>query len=256
MCSASPREPSSNRPLADTNRNNESVTPNPRSPLDDYTLHIIHLETGKLCDRVHFKHDKIFLSHNQGLSLFKSTLAILSVQHQTLHMFHISDAGKFISVQEIGRTCYVDDDVFLRSCIVHDCPQSENDVSIETDTSSTTRRNAAAARGSSIPSSSSGPLDSSTSSLFPGRQAIAHSQPVEESGVLRSAEFRPTRVFDSNPIFHAAAPLRPAERSNLLVFPRLPRLPPRHEHIEGSKIIYSLKQKLVFELTLNFYVNI
>lgn len=46
--------------------NNEALTPNPRSPLEDYSLHLVDLRSGKLCDTRHFKVDKIYLSHNQG----------------------------------------------------------------------------------------------------------------------------------------------------------------------------------------------
>lgn len=71
-------------------RNNESVTPNPRSPLEDYSLHIIDLHTGRLCDTRSFKCDKIILSHNQGLYLYRNILAVLSVQQQTIHVFQVS----------------------------------------------------------------------------------------------------------------------------------------------------------------------
>lgn len=69
-----------------------------------------------------FTHDKIFLSHNQGLSLYGSTLVVLSVQHQTLHVYHVDD-GRFLPIQTIGRMCYVDDEVYLSSCVYHDCPK-------------------------------------------------------------------------------------------------------------------------------------
>ena len=70
-------------------RNNESVTPNPRSPLEDYSLHVIDLHTGRLCDTRSFKCDKIILSHNQGLYLYRNILAVLSVQQQTIHVFQV-----------------------------------------------------------------------------------------------------------------------------------------------------------------------
>lgn len=60
--------------------------------------------------------DKIFLSHNQGLYLYKDTLAVLSVQHQTIHVFHIID-GMFVDIRKIGRFCF-EDDSFLLSSIV------------------------------------------------------------------------------------------------------------------------------------------
>jgi de-etiolated-1 len=88
--------------------NNESVTPNPRSPLENYTLHLVDLHLGKLCDTRQFKVDKIFLSHNQGLYLYKDILAVLSVQHQVIHIYQILD-GMFVNVRTIGRFCFEDD---------------------------------------------------------------------------------------------------------------------------------------------------
>lgn len=88
--------------------NNESVTPNLQSPLEDYTLHLVDLHLGKLCDARKFKVDKIFLSHNQGLYLYKDTLAVLSVQHQVIHIFQLLD-GMFVDIKKIGRFCYEDD---------------------------------------------------------------------------------------------------------------------------------------------------
>eukprot|EP00064_Thunnus_orientalis_P007300 superscaffoldBa00000800_g7320 len=90
-------------------RNNESVTPNPRSPLEDYSLHIIDLHTGRLCDTRSFKCDKIILSHNQGLYLYRNILAVLSVQQQTIHVFQVTPEGTFLDVRTIGRFCYEDD---------------------------------------------------------------------------------------------------------------------------------------------------
>ncbi|KAK3859733.1 hypothetical protein Pcinc_034172 [Petrolisthes cinctipes] len=99
----------------DMYRNNESVTPNPRSPLEDYTLHVVDMEMGRLCDSRTFRHDKIYLSHNQGLYLYRHTLAVLSVQHQTIYIFQITGEGYLLEVRTIGRVCYEDDDYFLAS---------------------------------------------------------------------------------------------------------------------------------------------
>lgn len=82
--------PENHHPLAnEMYRNNESVS-SFRVHLENYSLHIIELATGRLCDRRRFRSDKIFLSHNQGLYLYKSTLAVLSVQQQTIHIFQVS----------------------------------------------------------------------------------------------------------------------------------------------------------------------
>ena len=85
-------------------RNNESVAPNPRNPLEDYTIHCVDIEVGVHCDSLKFKNDKIFLSHNQGIYLHKDVLAILSVQHQTIHVYQLdTDLGGFCPIVSIGK---------------------------------------------------------------------------------------------------------------------------------------------------------
>lgn len=61
-----------------------------------------------MTDSKAFKCDKINLSHNQGLSLCNSRLAVLSIQQQTIHLFEIEN-GAFVPLQAIGRFCYPDD---------------------------------------------------------------------------------------------------------------------------------------------------
>ncbi len=94
----------------DTYRNNESVDPNERYPLEDYSIHLVDIQHGVLSDTKTFKTDKIFLSHNQGMYLYNNKLAILSIQHQTIHIFHVED-GHFWEVQTIGRFCHEDDEL-------------------------------------------------------------------------------------------------------------------------------------------------
>ena len=96
----------------DIYRNNESVAPNQRTALEDYTIHVVDLYSRKLKDSRQFKCDKIFLSHNQGIYLFKDLLAVLSVQHQSIHIFQVTPEGYFVDVRVIGRFCYDDDDYF------------------------------------------------------------------------------------------------------------------------------------------------
>lgn len=103
-----PEEPQPN--FFEIFRNNESVSPHPRSPLEDCSLHIVDIVNGKLCDTRTLKTDKIFLSHNQGLYLYEDTLAVLSVQHQTIHIFRITIEGYFADVKTIGRFCFDDDE--------------------------------------------------------------------------------------------------------------------------------------------------
>lgn len=89
-------------------RNNEAVT-GFRNHVETYTLCIVELDTGHVTDRWEFQNDKIFLSHNQGLYLYKRTLAVLGVQQQTIHIFQITDEGTFVEVRSVGRFCHEDD---------------------------------------------------------------------------------------------------------------------------------------------------
>lgn len=102
----------------DMHRNNESVSPSPRSPLEDYSLHLVDMVTGTLKDKRTFKTDKIFLSHNQGLYLYRDTLAVLSVQHQTVHIFKVTKEGHFVDVRTVGRFCYEDDELLVSSAFL------------------------------------------------------------------------------------------------------------------------------------------
>ena len=94
--------------MFDTFRNNESLSPNAHFPLEDYTLYLVDIKAGVVSDSRALKCDKIHLSHNQGLSLSDTTLAVLSLQHQTIHLFQVY-SGLFIPMHEIGRFCHPDD---------------------------------------------------------------------------------------------------------------------------------------------------
>lgn len=65
---------------------------------------MVDINSGQVTDQINFKNDKIVLSHNQGLYLYKNMLAILSVQHQTIYLYDIFD-GHFLNTMKIGRFC-------------------------------------------------------------------------------------------------------------------------------------------------------
>ena len=106
--------------MNDTFKNNESLSPNPRFLLEDYTLYIVNLSCGCVSDSQTFKCDKIMLSHNQGLSLCGHKLAVLSAQHQTIHLYEIV-SGQFVPLQEIGRFCYSDDNLVFNEANISNC---------------------------------------------------------------------------------------------------------------------------------------
>jgi len=113
--SAAPLPEEPHPPFYSTYQNNESVSPNPRNQLENYTIYVVDIEKGVLVDKTVFPTDKIVLSHNQGIYLYKNVLAILSIQHQTIHIFHLDSDGTLVKDRQIGRFCYDDDDMILSS---------------------------------------------------------------------------------------------------------------------------------------------
>lgn len=94
--------------------NNESITPTATCPLEEYSLYLIDMFEGKITDQLDFHIDKIILSHNQGLYLYNKTLAVLSIQHQTIHLYHVRD-GTFTHLRSIGRFCSEEEEFLYNS---------------------------------------------------------------------------------------------------------------------------------------------
>jgi de-etiolated-1 len=90
-------------------RNNESMLCNQQANLEDSTVCLLDLKWGVVADKHRFHKDKIVHLHNQGLSLYENLLAVLSIQHQTIHMFSITDNGKLVHLLDIGRFCLPQD---------------------------------------------------------------------------------------------------------------------------------------------------
>lgn len=101
-------------PMYEIYRNNEAVSSNGRFQLEDYTLYAVDVRAGVVSDSKSFKCDRIYLSHNQGVSLCGSLLAVLSVQQQTVYLSLIEN-GTFVSLHNIGQFCYPDDPLVYSS---------------------------------------------------------------------------------------------------------------------------------------------
>ncbi|XP_059172243.1 DET1 homolog isoform X2 [Physella acuta] len=115
----------------DVYRNNECITPNYRLIPEDYTIYVVELKSGIVCDRRRFRLDKIYLSHNQGICLYGHVLTVLSVQQQVIHVFHISAQGSLVHIRTIGRFCYDDDDIFYHQTSqqpVHSRPYTDKSI--------------------------------------------------------------------------------------------------------------------------------
>lgn len=99
--------------MYETFRNNESLSPSMQFVLEDINLYMVDLHRACVSDNVTFKCDKILLAHNQCLSLCGSKMAVLSLQHQTVHLFELVE-GTFIHLHDVGRFCHPDDETFFR----------------------------------------------------------------------------------------------------------------------------------------------
>ncbi|XP_041763088.1 DET1 homolog [Anopheles merus] len=110
--------PEENRPhFYELYTNNEVIKPTAGCPLEDYTLYIIDLHFGRISHARDFRVDKIILSHNQGVYLYNSTLAILSIHHQSMYIFSIAD-GTFFPERTIGRFCSGEDERYYTSAFL------------------------------------------------------------------------------------------------------------------------------------------
>lgn len=78
-------------------------------------MYLIDIHTGRVTSQINYKCDKIFLSHNQGIYLYNSLFAVLSVQHQTIFLYEVID-GVFYNILRIGRFCS-EEDVFLYNSV-------------------------------------------------------------------------------------------------------------------------------------------
>uniref|UniRef100_A0A914WV84 DET1 homolog n=1 Tax=Plectus sambesii TaxID=2011161 RepID=A0A914WV84_9BILA len=109
--------------LLDFYQTNESLSPSVNLPVEDIRIFSVDIVNGRVCDEQRFKCDKIVLSHNQGLYLCERFLSVLSIQHQTIHIFQVEpELGRLIPLQQIGRFLFDDDEMLLRPYLV---PASE-----------------------------------------------------------------------------------------------------------------------------------
>ena len=96
--------------------------------IENYTIYLVNINRAKLCDKIRLKSNKLNLTHNQSLCLFKNVFTVLSQQNQTIYLYNIvplnnlntnidSDIEyKFVLIQEIGRFCNPDDKIFIKNC--------------------------------------------------------------------------------------------------------------------------------------------
>lgn len=100
---------------------NEAIRPNLSYPLEDYRIYLVNLSLGLVSQSLLFKSDNIYLNNNEGIYLLNDTVAILSVQHQTIYIYKIID--NYLQFQrKIGPICNEDDRDVIKS--VYTCMNS------------------------------------------------------------------------------------------------------------------------------------
>lgn len=74
--------------------------------LKNYTIYMIDLRIGTVCDMLSFKSDTINLNYNQGINLYGYTFAVLSIQRQMISIYNIKD-DRFLLLRIIGQHGHV-----------------------------------------------------------------------------------------------------------------------------------------------------
>uniref|UniRef100_A0A7E4VYS1 Mic1 domain-containing protein n=1 Tax=Panagrellus redivivus TaxID=6233 RepID=A0A7E4VYS1_PANRE len=83
-----------------TQRNSETIVTN-SSHMETYVFYTISLDTGKITDKLEITFDLLNIHH--CLYLRGRTFIVLSIMHQTIHVYHIDRrTGKFLKEAEIG----------------------------------------------------------------------------------------------------------------------------------------------------------
>ena len=75
---------------------------------EDYVICLVNFKKGIVTDTISFRSDKIHLSNNHGIYLYKNSFAVLSILHQTIFTYEILN-GRFNLVNVIGQFCNEED---------------------------------------------------------------------------------------------------------------------------------------------------
>jgi hypothetical protein len=90
-------------------QSNEDLNPLSRFYFEHFLIFLIDYSRGTICQQLEFQFDRI------GLTIYKSTLAILSIQHQKLHLYHIDDKnGKLIELLTVGKFAQTEEEFLYK----------------------------------------------------------------------------------------------------------------------------------------------
>ncbi|KAJ2162831.1 hypothetical protein GGF46_000395 [Coemansia sp. RSA 552] len=105
---------------ADPGRSNAEQTrnatyPNALScvkPVEDISLLVIDIHTGKLIDTRTYHNDVMYLSGHNGISVLEDRICLLSLKNQCLHILRVENSGKLTHLREIGWYAHEDDAIY------------------------------------------------------------------------------------------------------------------------------------------------
>jgi hypothetical protein len=90
-------------------QSNEDLNPLSRFYFEHFLIFLIDYSRGLICQQLEFQFDRI------GLTIYKSTLAILSIQHQKLHLYHIDEKnGKLIELLTVGKFAQTEEEFLYK----------------------------------------------------------------------------------------------------------------------------------------------
>ncbi|UJR25409.1 hypothetical protein I4U23_006756 [Adineta vaga] len=90
-------------------QSNEDLNPLSRFYFEHFLIFLIDYSRGVICQQLEFQFDRI------GLTIYKSTLAILSIQHQKLHLYHIDEKnGKLIELLTVGKFAQTEEEFLYK----------------------------------------------------------------------------------------------------------------------------------------------
>jgi hypothetical protein len=90
-------------------QSNEDLNPLSRFYFEHFLIFLIDYSRGIICQQLEFQFDRI------GLTIYKSTLAILSIQHQKLHLYHIDEKnGKLVELLTVGKFAQTEEEFLYK----------------------------------------------------------------------------------------------------------------------------------------------
>lgn len=90
-------------------QSNEDLNPLSRFYFEHFLIFLIDYSRGVICQQIEFQFDRI------GLTIYGSTLAILSIQHQKLHLYHIDEKnGKLIELLTLGKFAQTEEEFLYK----------------------------------------------------------------------------------------------------------------------------------------------